>query len=755
MKISIKGFTIIEIIISISILIVLAVIVVTYSEWMRDKSYNSKILSEVWTLENTLQVFYDDSQTPLFPSWNKKFFQADTTYAHDESDAYGVSGFFSDTTLPKKYLPYTPIDPRSNQYYAFATTLTGGFFEISGIVKVNNQFQAKVSGNYPWDMYMQNLIREYNGPNFVFEGSLNHLPYNPNERILTAKINSFSWNILINNIAYTSEEITTLNLFEWDRLKVGTWWYAEIYMSDGSVSTLGDETLESEMVFSNMRFLEDGNLITQVKLALNMGSLWTKAAKLSEKSQFEVYTIDSVAAVRGTIFWVRKVPNQNTNTVVIQGNVKVDDILIPFMVSPVPVDEILKNETFSTGTIANGEIIVAKNEDPKGILTIASLESIASISTGALIEIPSEVKVKIENQAWSINSNIPLEIESFNGNTPELKIKINPILSTATKILINENIFWNIPSYMSGDILSLTGSTLWYTWSKIISLCDNNACTKPLKIDLENKISFIKSDLTPIYEAKPLIKNLCNGIINGDCGENLMGTDWKVFAYAGFNNSWDLSLKTLSGSIPEYSEWILNNLCNVKLVDDVFSKFYDSACSDSIVYITRLQNFTNTYNIWTSFFDVKNKDFKGILLDNKDLDDTLKYDFSSAPLYDFILETQVRKEALERTGAEYYYLFDGWNHMRLYQQNGKITLFTWIAHSWFINPSNLKEINTIQLIRKNYQIALKINDTIVLDSIASSSPIYALYVGNKFNLSNAYDQWNDLLNYAKVYVKNE
>jgi hypothetical protein len=73
-------------------------------------------------------------------------------------------------------------------------------------------------------------------------------------------------------------------------------------MSDGSVSTLGDETLESEMVFSNMRFLEDGNLITQVKLALNMGSLWTKAAKLSEKSQFEVYTIDSVAAVRGTIF---------------------------------------------------------------------------------------------------------------------------------------------------------------------------------------------------------------------------------------------------------------------------------------------------------------------------------------------------------------------------------------------------------------------------------------------------------------------
>jgi len=51
-----------------------------------------------------------------------------------------------------------------------------------------------------------------------------------------------------------------------------------------------------------MRFPQEHNLFTQVRLALNVGSIWTKASKLSEQSVFEVYTTESVAAVRGTIF---------------------------------------------------------------------------------------------------------------------------------------------------------------------------------------------------------------------------------------------------------------------------------------------------------------------------------------------------------------------------------------------------------------------------------------------------------------------
>ena len=51
-----------------------------------------------------------------------------------------------------------------------------------------------------------------------------------------------------------------------------------------------------------MKFVEDNNLYTSIKIALNIGSLWTKASKMSDKSEFEVYTADALAAVRGTIF---------------------------------------------------------------------------------------------------------------------------------------------------------------------------------------------------------------------------------------------------------------------------------------------------------------------------------------------------------------------------------------------------------------------------------------------------------------------
>ncbi|NCO01598.1 MAG: hypothetical protein GW906_07190 [Epsilonproteobacteria bacterium] len=39
-----------------------------------------------------------------------------------------------------------------------------------------------------------------------------------------------------------------------------------------------------------------------MKLTLTTGTIWTKATHLNDSSNFEVYTTDSTAAVRGTIF---------------------------------------------------------------------------------------------------------------------------------------------------------------------------------------------------------------------------------------------------------------------------------------------------------------------------------------------------------------------------------------------------------------------------------------------------------------------
>jgi hypothetical protein len=49
-----------------------------------------------------------------------------------------------------------------------------------------------VYGDYDAENGPFNLIREYNGPNFVHNESTLHFPYNPSERVLTATIDSYT-----------------------------------------------------------------------------------------------------------------------------------------------------------------------------------------------------------------------------------------------------------------------------------------------------------------------------------------------------------------------------------------------------------------------------------------------------------------------------------------------------------------------------------------------------------------------------------
>jgi hypothetical protein len=56
------------------------------------------------------------------------------------------------------------------------------------------------------------------------------------------------------------------------------------------------------LILQNLEFPSQTNLITKVQLVLQSGMIWNKAASLDDESEFEIYTIDSTAAVRGTIF---------------------------------------------------------------------------------------------------------------------------------------------------------------------------------------------------------------------------------------------------------------------------------------------------------------------------------------------------------------------------------------------------------------------------------------------------------------------
>jgi len=63
---------------TVAILIIISMVAVTYTDGMKDKTHNSKIISEVQSLENSFKVFVDDTKTSIIPSGNRKYFTQDT-----------------------------------------------------------------------------------------------------------------------------------------------------------------------------------------------------------------------------------------------------------------------------------------------------------------------------------------------------------------------------------------------------------------------------------------------------------------------------------------------------------------------------------------------------------------------------------------------------------------------------------------------------------------------------------------------------
>ncbi|NUJ97207.1 hypothetical protein HGA92_00275 [Candidatus Gracilibacteria bacterium] len=319
-----KAFSFVEIIIVVSLIVLLSVIGVSVNSQFQEKSKNTKISSDLETLKNSLTQYKQEIKTLPFPGGNINFFTTNGLYSHDETNAFGVYGAIEEQTIEKKYMSFHPLDPRTNQYYAYGKTIKDNFFEIAGVLKEDGKYISKVLGDYSGEGGPYNLIREYNGPDFVEDKSTIHFPYNPDERVITAHISSYSGAITINDEPKTSSgEILTFIFKEGDKLKVSTGGYANIYYSDGSTSTLGDSMRDTELAFASMQYPQENNLVTKVKLALKTGTIWTKAAKLREDSEFEIYTTDSTAAVRGTIFGVQKIETGETNITVTIGKVDI------------------------------------------------------------------------------------------------------------------------------------------------------------------------------------------------------------------------------------------------------------------------------------------------------------------------------------------------------------------------------------------------------------------------------------------------
>ena len=253
--------------------------------WYVENRDNAKVISDTQTITSALESFSTETQSLPMPGWNINFFAKDTSYIHsyDDSETFWVYGSLTETTLAKRYLDSLPLDPRTNSYYSYGKTKDTNEFEIASIQVNDYEPIAMVVWNYTAETGPYNLIREYNWPNFVYDWSKTNLPYNPDELLLIAT--DSDWNIYK----------------QWDTISTQAWETKEIFFSDGSVSVIQEN---SSLTLNELDFKWENNLNTVVKLGLQAGRIWTKATSLNDNSEFEIYTSDTAAAVRWTIFWV-------------------------------------------------------------------------------------------------------------------------------------------------------------------------------------------------------------------------------------------------------------------------------------------------------------------------------------------------------------------------------------------------------------------------------------------------------------------
>ena len=296
-----KAFSFIEIIIVVSILTLLAVVGMSYQWASNQKAINTRIIWDIWTLNNSLVNYLEEKNSLPDPKWNTNFFSSGAEYSHDETSAFWVHWFVTQNLLPKKYLNYLPLDQRTNQYYAYWKTIDNKYYEIAWVLNVEWEYTTKLQWNYPAENGPYSLIREYNWPQFISDNSKESFPYNPDERVLVWKINNITGTVKIN---WNSTNILTHTLVEWDTIETSASSSATIFFSDWSQSLLEEN---SKLKLENLEFQEKDNLLTRIQLLLESGTLWTKATNLNSEewnSEFQVQSWDYTAAVRWTIFWV-------------------------------------------------------------------------------------------------------------------------------------------------------------------------------------------------------------------------------------------------------------------------------------------------------------------------------------------------------------------------------------------------------------------------------------------------------------------
>lgn len=305
-----KWFSFVEIIIVISILALVWIVITKISQDSKEKTINLKIEADLKSISNSLLAYSSEKNELPLPEWNKNFYKNDWSYSHEDFDdknkpAFWVYGVVPEESL-KRYLNEIPRDPKTNQYYSYGRIKDWAEFEVVWVEKKEENYFSKVIWNYKWDRGLIWLVREYNWPHFISDGS-SSLPFNPEKILLSAT--DLKWNI------FNEKDVLKYKKSSWKIFKNGENLeniefsegnkYYDLYISDWSIARL---VLDTDI---SLTFWKDNNLFTYIKdsnkkskisMFFEAGSAWVFASKLDNDSELNTLSQDVVAAVRWTIF---------------------------------------------------------------------------------------------------------------------------------------------------------------------------------------------------------------------------------------------------------------------------------------------------------------------------------------------------------------------------------------------------------------------------------------------------------------------
>lgn len=821
-----QAFTLVELLITLTILALISVVAYTSLGVRQNNALNSKVTSEVETLTNALLLYKQEKSELPLPKWNLNFFAEDTSYVHDyeNTQTFAVHGFITHDTLAKKYIDVLPIDPRTGSFYAYGKTKwtdsLDEMYEIAGVIWKNDSAISYVTWDYSAETGPYNLIRSYNGPEFVWDKSETNFPYNPQERILTAKIDTYSWSITINGYIYNESKVLDYELRTWDTIEIAQNWVVELYFSDGSRSVLWDTIQNTKLTLQKMEYKQENNLVTDIKLILESGMIWNKAASLDDQSEFEIYTVDSTAAVRWTVFWIQKNINAS-QIVVMQGSVAVkkNNIVNPGELTSLNLlkqaidtgnDTLLESLPVSESTpgitINNGESVIVVNEGEPEVWVEFALTAISGNNTDLINDIPTYIIDEIINNTPKLNTNINIKLRKYSYSSGSLNITLDiqkKVFDQSNVIVINDDYLINKDEWLyqsrseiTADIMTVTltwdtpiykrnESTIDNTTDYYFNMMEYTHNTKDLEIRLgtynidkllqltwsvkvvliENKgyINIDDQDITTQDEIESFKKEqevsinnrswICDGFkftninnesVCADADDTLKKDNWNLVAYAPYDNAGDLNMYSSSGkSINDYYGPGANNITQIDCNWNPSSQ-----CDKDAIYF-----WADSYNnvnslVWYSSW------VKWIFIDNTNYEDKLKYDIEDlwlANLEKFVIEFSVRWEALKRESGTYYLLKN--DNIKLYMTDWKLRL-KFDGKYPEINSTDIKSVVTgdnnfykIFLIQDNDKLKVTFWDhTISIDSNSIDLWQYQyIYNNNK--------QWNDVINYIKIYKK--